>query len=127
MNDADSGEVIYQSDAAERLFGWGEEGAGKTAAARGSFRRPRAISWKSAGNSCATASSKIARRCSRTRTAGNSGPHGNLRVVEFQGRRVVLAGIADVTKQKKRDGEVALAREMLANAIESLSEGFALV
>ena len=52
--------------------------------------------------------------------------NGNLSVVEFQGRRVVLAGIADVTKQKKRDAEVALAREMLANAIESLSEGFAL-
>ena len=39
---------------------------------------------------------------------------------------MVLAGIADVTKQKKRDGEMALAREMLANAVESLSEGFAL-
>ena len=47
-------------------------------------------------------------------------------MVEFHGRKVVLAGIADVTKQKKRDGEVALAREMLANAVESLSEGFAL-
>ena len=52
--------------------------------------------------------------------------NGNLRVVEFQGRRVVLAGIADVTKQKKRNAEVALAREMLADAVESLSEGFAL-
>src|SRR5262249_5236183 len=26
MNDAATGEVIYQSDAAKRLFGWGEEG-----------------------------------------------------------------------------------------------------
>ena len=39
---------------------------------------------------------------------------------------MALAGIADVTKQRKRDDEVALARQMLANAFESLSEGFAL-
>ena len=50
MNDASSGEVIYRSDAAERLFGLGEEGDGKPLPARGSFRRPRAISSKSAGS-----------------------------------------------------------------------------
>ena len=125
MNDASTGEVIYQSDAAERLFGLGEEGDSKRCRLADHFvDREQYL--------------EIGRELMRDGVVENCEAllkdadgrefwaNGNLRVVEFQGRRVVLAGIADVTKQKKRDAEVALAREMLANAIESLSEGFAL-
>ena len=50
----------------------------------------------------------------------------NLRLVEFDGREVILAGVLDVTDQKRRVGELSRARELLADAIESISEGFAL-
>ncbi len=107
MNDASSGELIYQSDAAERLLGWSKESATRDGAARPTTLSTPRNTGKSIGSSCKRASSKIARRCLKDPTARSSGPPGNLRIVEFQGRQVVLAGIADVTKQKKRDGEVA--------------------
>jgi PAS domain S-box-containing protein len=125
MNDAGSGEVIYRSDAAERLFGWVEEGDRKTLPLADHFvdrEQYLEISRELMRNG-------VVENCEALLKSANGREfwvNGNLRVVEFQGRRVVLAGIADVTKQKKRDGEVALAREMLANAVESLSEGFAL-
>ena len=51
---------------------------------------------------------------------------GNAALLEYDGRKVVLGGIMDVTDQKRREKETADARKMLADAIESLSEGFAL-
>jgi signal transduction histidine kinase/ActR/RegA family two-component response regulator len=43
------------------------------------------------------------------------------------GRPALIIGVLDITERRRQhDNEVALAREMLANAIESLSEGFAL-
>ncbi len=126
MNDASSGEIIYRSDAAERLFGSaGEEADGKPL--------PIADHFVDRGQYV-----ELGRELMRDGVVENREAllkaadgrefwaTGNLSVVEFQGRRVVLAGIADVTKNKKRDAEIALAREMLANAVESLSEGFAL-
>ncbi|HMB76332.1 MAG TPA: PAS-domain containing protein, partial [Kiloniellaceae bacterium] len=50
----------------------------------------------------------------------------NLRLVEFDGREVILGGVLDVTDQKRRESELSHARELLADAIESVSEGFAL-
>jgi len=50
----------------------------------------------------------------------------NVRLVEFDGREVILAGVLDVTDQKRREGELSRARELLADAIESVCEGFAL-
>ena len=126
MNDAGTGEVIYQSEAAARLFGLGEESANKM---------PHRLADHFVDRDQYT---EIGRELMRAGVVENCEAllkdvdgrefwaNGNLRVVEFEGRRVVLAGIADVTKQKKRNAEVALAREMLADAVESLSEGFAL-
>ena len=126
MSDASTGEVIYRSDAAERLFGIeGEEGE----------RKPLPVADHFVDRNEYL---EIGRELMRDGIVENRDAllkaadgrefwaTGNLNVVEFQGRRVVLAGIADITKRKKRDAEVALAREMLADAIESLSEGFAL-
>ena len=125
MNDASSGEVIYQSDAAERLFGWGRESGRKALWLADYFVEREQyveISHELMRNG-------VVENCEALLKGADGREFwatGNLRIVEFQGRSVVLAGIADVTKQKKRDGEIALAREMLANAVESLSEGFAL-
>lgn len=126
MNDALTGEVIYQSDACKRLFGWSDE-EGEV--------KPRRVADHFVYREHFV---EIVRELIRTGSVDNCEASlrgadgrkfwatGNLRVVEFQGRKVVLAGIADVTKQKKRNREIMLAREMLSNAIEALSEGFAL-
>jgi len=125
MNDASSGDVIYQSDAAKRLFGWGDEGEGKARRLADHFvyREQFVEIVRDLMRDGAVENREASLRGADGRKFWAT---GNLRVVEFQGRQVVLAGIADVTKQKKRNREVVLAREMLANAIESLSEGFAL-
>jgi PAS domain S-box-containing protein len=123
MNDASSGEVIYQSDAAERLFGWSEDSDRRMLADQ-FVNREQYVEL-----SQELMRTGVVENCEAL-LKGKDGrefwANGNLSVVEFQGRRVVLAGIADVSKQRKRDGEVALARELLSNAVESLSEGFAL-
>jgi PAS domain S-box-containing protein len=123
MNDASSGEVIYQSDAAERLFGWGQNSDRRMLADQFVNREQyvELIQELMRNGFVENCEALLKGKDGREFWA-----NGNLRIVEFQGRCVVLAGIADVSKQRKRDGEVALARELLSNAVESLSEGFAL-
>jgi PAS domain S-box-containing protein len=125
MNDAATGDVIYQSDAAQQLLGWGQDRDGKKRRLADHFvRREQFVRILRA-----LLRHGIVENCEATLRAADGRKFwatGNLRLVEFEGRRVVLAGIADVTKHKQRNREVSLAREMLANAIESLSEGFAL-
>lgn len=125
MIDAFTGEVIYQSNMAERLLGWeGNAGTKPLRFAdcfvdRGQYVEiARELLREGAVENCEA--------LLRRPDGEEFWAVGNLKIVEVQGRRVVLAGIADVTRQKKRAGEVALAREMLADAIASLSEGFAL-
>jgi PAS domain S-box-containing protein len=125
MSDASSGDVIYQSESAKRLFGLSDEDDGDAPALADHFvdrEQYTEIGRELMRNGAVENCEALLKRAD----GGEFWANGNLRVVEFQGRRVVLAGIADVTKQKKRDGEIALAREMLASALESLSEGFAL-
>ena len=50
----------------------------------------------------------------------------NARLAEFEGRSVVLIGISDQSERIERERELAHAREIMNDAIESLSEGFAL-
>ena len=50
----------------------------------------------------------------------------NVRRGEFNGRPVFLSGISDVTVRRQREQELTKARELLIDAIESLTEGFAL-
>lgn len=125
MNDAVTGEVIYLSSMAERLLGWDENGKHTTQwlAERFADREQYLdISRELAANGAVENCEALLRRADGQEFWAT----GNLRMVEYQGRPVVLSGIADVTRQKQRDGEVVLARKMLADAIESLSEGFAL-
>jgi PAS domain S-box-containing protein len=50
----------------------------------------------------------------------------NARRVDYQGRSVILTGLSDQTERVEREGELMRARELVNDAIESLSEGFAL-
>ena len=50
----------------------------------------------------------------------------NVRRGEYNGRPVFVSGIADVTDRRQREQELTKARELLIDAIESLTEGFAL-
>jgi PAS domain S-box-containing protein len=125
MNDASSGEIIYQSEAADRLFGWSRGGHSQAVWLADYFvdrEQYLELSRELLRNGVVENCEALLKRAD----GQEFWAIGNLSLVEFQGRRVVLAGIADVTKQKKHDSEVSLAREMLARAIESLSEGFAL-
>ena len=60
MCDAATGEIIYQSDAADRLLGLSERNGGPQRASR-LFCRPRTISRSWSGNSWRTDRSKIAK------------------------------------------------------------------
>ncbi|MCG8358047.1 MAG: PAS domain S-box protein [Kiloniellales bacterium] len=48
------------------------------------------------------------------------------RVFDLDGREVVLTSMADLTERKRTEAELRRARETLEDAIEALSEGFAL-
>jgi PAS domain S-box-containing protein len=50
----------------------------------------------------------------------------NSRLIEFQGHEVSITGLVDRTGRKQREEELKQAHEILEDAIESLSEGFAL-
>ena len=49
-----------------------------------------------------------------------------MRTNTYQGREVVISGVIDLTERKVREEDLKDARETLSDAIESLSEGFAL-
>lgn len=52
--------------------------------------------------------------------------NGSATLAEFQGRQLVISAIQDVTDRKEIDDDNRRARDLLRDAIESLSEGFAL-
>lgn len=125
MNDAVTGKLIYLSSMAKRLLGWDDSDRDTPHWLAERFvdrEQYHELSRELLANGVVENCEALLRRAGGQEFWAT----GNLRIVEFDGRQVVLAGIADVTRQKKRDGEVALAREMLADAVESLSEGFAL-
>ncbi|MEM8686047.1 MAG: PAS-domain containing protein [Pseudomonadota bacterium] len=123
-NDAETGEVLHKSAAADRLFSAGEDD-GSPNYVNEFFCDPEA-------------NKEIVRRLASdgqlegyeveaiTGDGRKIWVTGNAALLEYDGRKVVLGGIMDVTDQKRREKETADARRMLADAIESLSEGFAL-
>jgi len=48
------------------------------------------------------------------------------RLVRYHGRRVCVTSLVDLTEMRKRESELRQARETLEDAIEALSDGFAL-
>jgi len=124
LSDADSGQVIYESPAGARLFGR-EWIADRPIDAFTVYVRPedraelvRQVREKGEVRDFQT---------QMKRTDGTSfWASINARLAEFEGRSVVLIGISDQSERIERERELAHAREIMNDAIESLSEGFAL-
>lgn len=125
MNDSQTGEVIYQSHAAQSLFGWQRDTGGAGPKLRDYFVDDARF-LELTGELFRVGEAENYEAMLKQADGSEFWAIGNATVTEFQGRQVTLAGIADVTRQKERDAEVTKARVMLADAIESLSEGFAL-
>ena len=125
MNDAKSGDIIFASEAAQKLFGWSDISTETPPHMRNHF-----VDDDEYYNvSKALDESPIVENYEAMLKRADGSEFwatGNLRKGEYQGRQVILSGIADLTRQRERAAEILKARELLADAIESLSEGFAL-
>lgn len=125
MNDANTGRIIFASEAALELFGWSEISPDDPPHIRDHFVDDG--EFLAISKSLETQPIVENYEAALKRIDGSEfWATGNLRKSEYQGRQVVLSGIADLTRQRERAAEVTKARELLADAIESLSEGFAL-
>ena len=105
MNDSASGDVIYQSDAAARLFGWDDPGFKQPAHLRAHFANDadyKALSKQLESVAEITDYETVLKRADGTTFSAA----GNIRRTEYQGRDVILSGIADITAQKQRDAEI---------------------
>lgn len=125
MSDATTGEVIYLSSAADQLLGWNRRPDKAGGSLKDYFVDPEEY-WEIGRELHKNGFVETCEARLKNAEGQEFWATGNLRMVDFHGRQVVLVGIADLTKQKQRAGEVAMARELLANAVEALSEGFAL-
>ncbi len=123
-NDAETGEVIHKSAAADRLFSKGREG-GAPKYVNEFFADPD-VNKQVIKRLTAEGRLEGFDVEAKTDDGTKIWVTGNAALLEYDGRRVVLGGIMDVTDQRRREKEIADARTMLADAIESLSEGFAL-
>ena len=124
MNEVESGRLVMESPAYARLIGRDPEAAGQINIS-GNYVR-------SADRTRLIAKLRQTKRVDNfealwQRQGGSRfWVRLNARLVEYDGAEVILAGVLDVTEQKMRENELTKARELLADAIESISEGFAL-
>ncbi len=125
MNDSATGDVLFFSPAAGRLFGWSAEDTNEERHLRNHFV-DKAEYLKLSGRLQTETEIEDYDAVLKSRDGREFWVIGNIRRTKYNGRDVVISGIADVSTQKLRQQEIADARSMMADAIESLSEGFAL-
>ncbi|MEM7425387.1 MAG: PAS-domain containing protein [Pseudomonadota bacterium] len=123
-NDAETGEVLHRSAAASELFSPGGSKPGPRFVQE-FFADPEA-NHKLADELAAKGQVEGYEVEIKSGDGRRLWVQGNASVLQYGDRKVVLGGIMDITSQKRRQQEIADARRMLADAIESLSEGFAL-
>ena len=124
MADLDSGTILYESAAAARLFGHGSPvAAGRNVRDHYANLQDR---------------EDIARQLRETGALDNDEVQlkkedgevfwvsATSRLLVIDRRAVVITSMIDLTERKQREAELRQARETLEDAIESLSEGFAL-
>lgn len=122
VNEVESGNVIYANSAANRLYNVT------------SNRNRRIGEFFSDGNTNREVLKKLQEHGtvhqhvvqSNTEDGREIWVNGSAALAEFQGRQVVISAIQDVTDRKEIDDDNRRARDLLRDAIESLSEGFAL-
>ncbi len=124
MNDAHSGELIYESPATAAMFGreWSRTPNVSIHDHYVDLKDRNALVKQLRKDGVYEGYESLWKRSDGSQFWAR----GNVTLMEYQGREVVLAGILDVTEQKRRETELSEARELLSDAIESLSEGFAL-
>lgn len=122
VNEVESGNVIYANSAANRLYNVT------------SNRKRRIGEFFSDENTNREVLKKLQEHGSVHQSVVQSitedgreiWVNGSATLAEFQGRQVVISAIQDVTDRKEIDDDNRRARDLLRDAIESLSEGFAL-
>jgi PAS domain S-box-containing protein len=128
--EADSGRIVYQNPAAAALTGREERGGrgGRPDAA------PAALQQHLEPADCERWLAALQRNGEllnhelpfRRADGAIAWVAANARLLEERGRRYAIAGLVDLGAQRAREAELSRARETLEDAIESLSEGFAL-
>ncbi|MDC1198934.1 PAS-domain containing protein, partial [bacterium] len=123
-NDAATGKVVYSNPAARKTFKTGLGGA--ETAHIGDFHADPADNL--ALRDQLMRDGRIDNLEVRTKAADGAEMWvtGAARLLDHGGRAIVLSSIFDITDMKVREQEVERAREMLSDAIQSLTEGFAL-
>ncbi len=124
MNELDTGRLIVRSPALDRLFGFDPDTGAQLNASDFyvNLHDREGLLQSLRKNGRIDDVEVLWKRCDGSRFWAKV----SSRLVEFDGKQVVLSGVLDVTEQKHRVQELARARELLADAIESISEGFAL-
>ena len=124
LSDAETGQIIYESPAGAELFGrkWTED---RPLQAYTVYVRPEEreemVRRLRANEDVKDFQTQL------KRTDGTSfWASINARLAEFEGRSVILVNISDQSERVEREQELAHAREVMNDAIESLAEGFAL-
>ncbi len=125
MNEVESGEIIYESRAAARLFGraWNPaERKFTTDHYVNPDDRLKLLQMLREEGGEVEDFETLLKKVDGTYFWATC----NVRLLEYQGREVLLVGLLDLTNRKVREAEMARSGEIMRDAIESLAEGFAL-
>ncbi len=124
LSDAETGQIIYESPAGAELFGreWTPDRPlqAYTVYARPEERDDMVRQLRAEGEV------KDFQTQLKRNDATSFWASINARMAEFEGRSVILVNISDQSERIEREQELAHAREVMNDAIESLAEGFAL-
>ncbi len=124
INDIEDGKVLYANPAVNRLYGV------ETGASEDRFITENLFDTGDSVEMLKTLQSKgtIENFPVRTKTASGRElwVNGCACLGEFNGRTVAMSAIQDLTDRREYEEDTLKARDMLRDAIESLSEGFAL-
>ncbi|MGI9419160.1 MAG: PAS-domain containing protein [Geminicoccaceae bacterium] len=123
VTDPDDGRILYESPASTRAYGAPAGQAPDSALAHYADRSDRARYIEALRES-----GQIDDREVRLRRWNGEEFQASVsaRIIEYEGDEIVVSSAFDLTEQKAREAELRQARETLEDAIESLSEGFAL-
>ncbi len=124
MAELESGKILYESPAATRLFGR-SDGARSLTNVKDHYVDPsdRTQILKHVQDSGAVHDYELQLKNEDGMAFWIS---ATCRTFELDGRQVIISSMIDLTERKQREAELRQARETLEDAIESLSEGFAL-
>jgi len=125
--EADSGRVVYQNPAAATLTGRDERG-GRPDAAPAALQQHLDPADYERWLAALKRNGELLNHEIPFRRADGAiaWVAASARLLEDRGRRYAIASLVDLGAQRAREAELSRARETLEDAIESLSEGFAL-